>query len=471
MKCPVHHLSYDGLTGCPACSADSRREKKVLRAIEESGERVQEAQRHQADLLERMREEEEERAFDRLVELNEIARVEETRLNEEREHRRLEQLHAFLRAGLGEFPALFRRYWREVNKVLATTQARAEEHLRQCQQDQQVVDEKRRELEALLDDARNRARTEFDALQSSSCDLGALDHGKTSELPGFCLAGPIYDDLAQTAPQEFRKAGLPVTLPEDTISTAATIEELGRLVRNIWPIPRVGVGFYVGHYLAAYLAMGFVIPVILLPFGEDVAEYGLPIAMMLGLPAAYVLGERRKKWAVLLSTNLRVFLEKCRGLANGFLMDDEQCPDDASLARPDDDSTIEIAELRRDAERRLHELSGRMRDQLFADFFRCTIEQGPGRAEEIRLRAEIEAAERKLEASEVSLSAAEAEREKARTRHSITEGLIVEVGREIVEGVRVAGRQPIAVNMCPVCHNPTVFEDSSCRYCGSRSEI
>ncbi len=123
MRCPIHHVSYDGITGCPACAAEDQRQKKVLRAIEESNERVQEGQRRQADLIERMREDEEERAYERSAALDQITRLEETRLNEERECRRLEQLHAFLRAGLEEFPGFFRRYWRDLNQTLAATQA------------------------------------------------------------------------------------------------------------------------------------------------------------------------------------------------------------------------------------------------------------------------------------------------------------------------------------------------------------
>ncbi len=219
------------------------------------------------------------------------------------------------------------------------------------------------------------------------------------------------------------------------------------------------------------MLIGFVLGLLLMPFGEEVMGYAIPFAMASGVPATYFLGKRRKRKSARLRIDLRTFLAECCGLANALLLGENELWDDRSREDQQGRSTVEIDRLRGQTEEKLRQLRSWMLDRLFTEYVYRAAERGPEGPEKTRLEAGLDAATRKLEALEASFAAGEAARRRVHVKHSITERLIVDIGRQIVQGIRVAGEDPITVSQCPTCHSLTIDQEESCPYCGALAAI
>ncbi|HEX6862007.1 MAG TPA: hypothetical protein VF414_04275, partial [Thermoanaerobaculia bacterium] len=309
----------------------------------------------------------------------------------------------------------------------------------------------------------DRIGAEFEkSLRGTSYPFADLAWGRLSSLPGFASAAHEYQKLADFPWLARRRGTLPTALPEWTAGVVLVLESLQRLA-EIKLDTRIGEGLYCAYWFASYLALVMGLFLGILPLHE----LAPPLAIVLAVPAAFLLGQmekqRRKRQAVgskaflVQGSQFLAVLSEAIGQAG-----------EGSGKRPAAGSEPEqVIWLAQAFGRKLGTLRQKLLEELHGEYYRAVSPRQPEQAEIRQLTQEVEAVEQALADLREQGAAFEPSRSYVRRCHALTRDEIAQIGREIVEGIRVAGK-PVAVEQCPSCSNWHLAEEAGkCLFCAT----
>lgn len=463
MRCSTHNIEYEGL-GCPACRAEEIRHQESIEAQQQIHTEQLEQQRRQAEALERMHEEEMERAWEQQATLNAIAAAQERRLVEERESRRADEIRSFLRAGLPEFSAEFQVHWRRLNQDMEKVQISENSFEAEYKELDASLSKSKQARESITSTVKVRVRAEFDKYFRSA-DERQLAQLKTSQLNYQEVVHAVAEPFAAVMDSPYmgspRLASRRLSdLPSHPAALILRLEHLVRVVNMIQPAQKVGAGFYVPLWILSYMVLGIIF--------ASISEDLLFLAILLSIPATIIIGVQVKSRRAQEELLAEAFLRKCAMLASALLSASAN-PGMGSYQRGESkvDATSDMISLRNAANANLSEACRRLYIGLFEEYARSRADQQPEHHEVTKLDSEIAQKSDKLNELSREFEKTSATRNSIRRRFGIARKVILGVGREIIEGLRVPGTG-LQLVTCSSCSELVLSEVTHCPFCGVR---
>lgn len=456
MKCKDHGIEYEWPGSCPACRADRRQDEMLALQDKQYGE-----ERRQSQILEQMAWEQQAQQ----TAIDDLASSERALIEEERQRRRIEEGRAFLRAGLPEFPEPFQVHWRDLNKRLQAVEEEEERLEQEISASERRLRQRKERLTGLVKTVHDRITAGFErSLRETSCPFADLGWSRLSSLPGFASAAREYQTLIGSPWLAQRRGTLPAALPEWTAGVVLVLESLQHLA-EIKLDKRIGAGLYVAFWFASYLALAIGLGLLFLPAPQELAGLAYPLAVVLAVPAAMVLGQMEKQRRERQVVGSKDFLAQGSAFLAALSEAIGRTGDGPGRRPADGVEPEEILSLARAFGNELGFLRRKLLEELHGEHYLATFPRQPEQAEIRQLTLEIEDAERSLADLRKQAAASEPSHSHVRRCHALTRDEIARIGREIVEGIRVAGK-PVAVEQCPSCSNWNLAEEAGpCLFC------
>lgn len=407
----------------------------------------------QNELLERMRAEGEEREWERKVSLNRAGAAERQRLEEDRAHRRREELRAFLRAGLQSFPEEFQEDWLQVNEQIKIVRRAEEAFDKETRLRKADLEGKKSALQAVIKRAQERIAKTFEAVlrtREGQSRLAQLPSGRLDNALGYTAAMQIYSDLLES--RLFVKASFPSNLPAHVAPVLLVLDSIASAVEAAKPPKKWGPLIYAFLWFDLYILF---LAVLVAVIGSVDSDHLQIVGVLLTTVAVIAITIWRNGRIKKIDLDLERLLCAASNLVSLLSGSSAVSSNEKPTLGLSQSEVIESIRCTR----------ANLAQTLLSEYFMDRLSVDTEFPEVTKLQGEIRIEAERFQALESQFYQSKEIRQSIKHRHAVAYQEILRVGREVVEGVRVPSKR-VAMVACGRCSEQISTTLKACPYCG-----